>query len=433
MHESTVERDRNPWTVGTVGEQRAVAGVDDGRRSAQALFEEARRRRRRRYRWGAGAVLLSVALVTVTVWSLGDGTAQRPRSQTHPVRGLFPSAHAGLPPAMVVWAQLSPSTMAIQVVSSRTGQVMRTLAVDDGLFNSTPQPSVSKDGTVFYDDSVAGSSTPGPGAPPPIERIMAVPFTGGSVTFVAPGHDPVVSPNGRYLAYLTFAQVITRLGAVGVVSDAPEGIVVRDLLTGTTSTWAYSTSGPDIRRLTWRPDSAHLAFSTENLVGPVLHRVWHLSTRIITVSGRDRRLEDARALSLPKCPPGPDWAFGTDHTMAWAGFLDEDSGIGICRYTDITGREQSTQPLVINVRTGHQVAALPAIRGLIGDGPGGGFQVDPSGRYLAYVGPGLGAGGLYLWSLQDRGRHSRPVLVRQQVGSVGWVPASLGHANPSSP
>jgi hypothetical protein len=327
---------------------------------------------------------------------------------------------------MVVWAQTSPSTMAIQVVSSDTGRVLRTLAYDDGLFNSTPQPTVSTDGTVYYDDSVSGSSTPGPGAPPPVERIMAVPFRGGPVTFLALGHDPVVSPNGRYLAYVTFTQVITRLGAVGVVSDAPEGIVVRDLRTGTSSTWSYGTSGPDIRRLTWMPDSAHLAYSTENLVGPVLHRVWYLSTRVLDVSGGDRRLEDARALPLPKCPPGPDWAFGTDHTMAWAGFLDQDSGIGICRYVDITGTEQSTQPFVVDVRTGRDVAKLPAIRGLVGDGPGGGFQVDPSGHYLAYVGPGLGAGGLYRWSLDDRGRASRPVLVRQQVGSVAWVPPSLG-------
>lgn len=84
-----------------------------------------------------------------------------------------------MPPAMVVWAQVSPSTMAIQVVSSRTGRVVRTLATDDGLFNSTPQPTVSTDGTVFFDDSVAGSSTPGPGAPPPIERVMAVPSPEG--------------------------------------------------------------------------------------------------------------------------------------------------------------------------------------------------------------------------------------------------------------
>jgi hypothetical protein len=414
-------------------EEHSIARGDDSSSSAQALFEEARRRRRRRYRWGAVALLLAVVLVVVTVWSLGDGTPRTPGAQTHRVHHPVPiaSSRSALPPAMVVWAQLTPSTMAIQVVSSRTGRILRTLATDDGLFNSTPQPTVSTDGTVFYDDSVAGSSTPGPGAPPPTERIMSVPFAGGPVSFVALGHDPVVSPDGRYLAYLTFAQVITKLGSEAVVSDAPEGIVVRDLRTGISSTWSYSTSGPDLRRLTWMPDSAHLAFSTENLVGPVLHRVWHLSTRVIDLFGGERRLEDARALPLPKCPAGPSWAFGTDHTMAWAGFLDEDHGIGICRYADITGTEDSTQPIVIDVRTGRDVAKLPAIRGLIGDGPGGGFQVDPSGRYLAYVGPGLGAGGLYRWDLRNRGRASRPVLVRQQVGSVGWVPPSLGGAGPA--
>jgi WD40-like Beta Propeller Repeat len=434
--ESSAERGRSASTIDADRlVVRPVAGAEDGRDTAQApfedtaqaLFEEARRRRRRRYRWSAVALLLAALLVALTAWSLRDGAGPAPVAPRHRAdRPYVIASKATMPTDMVVWAQVSRTTMAIQVVSSRTGLVLRTLATDDGLFNSTPQPTVSTDGTVFFDDAVAGSSTPGPGAPPPVERVMAVPFTGGPVTFVALGHDPAVSPNGRYLAYLTYAQVITRLGGVGVISDAPEGIVVRDLVTGASSTWSYSTSGPDIRRLTWTPDSRQLAFSTENLVGPVSHRVWHLSTRVIDVSGGNRRLDDARALPLPKCPPGPAWAFGTDHTMAWAGFLDEDSGIGICRYADVTGTEQSTQPVVVDLRTGREVSKLPAVHGLIGDGPGGGFQVDPSGRYLAYVGPGRGAGGLYRWALKDRGRASRPVLVRQQVGSVSWVPASLG-------
>jgi hypothetical protein len=429
--EWTDDRDRDASNAGAEQDtERSFSRVDGGGDSAQALFEEARRRRRRRHLWGTVVVLLGVVLVAVTVWSLSDGTPSGPGSSFHRFQRPHPvgTVDAGLPPVMVVWAQLSRSTMAIQVVSSRTGRVMRTLATDDGLFNSTPQPTVSTDGTVFYDDSVPGSSTPGPGSPPPIERVMAVPLAGGPVTFVAPGHDPAVSPNGQDLAYLTFAQVITKLGGVSLVSDAPEAIVVRDLLTGASSTWSYSTSGPDIRRLSWFPDSTHLAFSTENLVDGK----WHLSTRVIdvSVSGGDQRLEDARTIPLPRCPAGPSWAFGTDHTMAFAGLLDEDHGIGVCRHVDITGTEQSTQLFVVNVRTGREVGDLPAIPGLIGDGPGGGFQVDPSGRYLAYVGPGLGAGGLYRWALKDRGRASHPVLVRQQVGSIGWVPASLDGPGP---
>jgi hypothetical protein len=421
---ATSDRGPHAPTVGGEGvEDRAWAGPTEvaahGGTSAQSLFEEARRRRRRRYFWGTIAALLAVLLVAATVWSLGDGAPRAPRSHIQSVGAPHTSgtANDAMPAAMVVWAQVSRATMAIQVVSSSTGRVVRTLATDDGLFNSTPQPSVSTDGTVFFDDSVAGSSTPGPGAPPPIERVMAVPLAGGPVTFVALGHDPVVSPNGQDLAYLTFTQV----------DDAPEAVVVRDLRTGTSSTWSFTTNGPDIQRLDWRPDSRHLAFSTENLVS----RVWHLSTGVIDVAGGDRRLEDARTLPLPKCPAGQAWAYGTDHTMAWAGFIDENRGLGICRYADITDTEELTRVVVVDVRTGREVARLPAIPGLIGDGPGGGFQVDPTGRYLAYVGPGRGAGGLYIWALKDRGRGSAPIPLRQKVGSVGWVPPSLGRPGSS--
>jgi len=81
-----------------------------------------------------------------------------------------------------------------------------------------------------------------------VEQIFSVPITGGPETFVANGHDPVVSPDGRYLAYLIWTQI----------TNWPEGVVVVNRLTGAVSTWQYSTNVPDINTISWSPDSAGL-------------------------------------------------------------------------------------------------------------------------------------------------------------------------------
>ena len=63
-----------------------------------------------------------------------------------------------MPSEMVVWASAQVgTTMSIQVLSSRSGHVVRTLALDFGLFNSTPHPTTSPDGTVYY-DKVTGAT-----------------------------------------------------------------------------------------------------------------------------------------------------------------------------------------------------------------------------------------------------------------------------------
>ncbi len=400
----TVLEDR-PSAERTVGDTRATA-------AAQALFEEARERRRHRHRVSLG-LTMALLIAAVTVFLIQrESTPTVPSKSDHgaPIAG---SSVPPMPTQMVVWAQTSPSTVSIEVIWSKTGRVIRTLAIDDGLFRSTPQPAVSGlSGTVFFDDSIAGSSTPGPGDPAPREQIMSVPLAGGAASVVAQGHDPSVSPNGQFLAYQTYTDI----------SDAPEGIVVRNLVTGTSTTWQFATNVPEISSgLSWSPDSRLLALQSES---PVQHAGWSVNTGVINVTQPGGSLDDTQQIPLPLCPPPTPWASpGASRDMTWAGFLNAHGGLGVCHHAGLTQQDDWYQPVVVNLSTGRVVQRLPVIHNLIGGVNG--FQVDPSGHYLAFIGKGRPAGGLYRLTL--KGNPPRPagsqVLVKNGVGSAIWVPS----------
>ncbi len=281
-------------------------GDDIAAGSAEALFREAHQRRRRQRRM-VGAAVIGVILFAFSV-AYVVLVESKPSAPT----GTLPASHAegaairAVPSQMVVWAQ-SAKTMSIQVISSRSGQVVRTLASDLGLFNSTPQPTAAPDGTVYYDKAI-GATRRGPGAHPPVEQILSVPITGGPSTFVADGHDPVVSPNGRDLAYLIWTQI----------TDGPEGVVVINRFTGAVSTWQYSTNVPDINTISWSPDSRSLMVWSETLVRTGPKSSWHLSIGRLWLSDPNRSLDGLPQVRLPLCPSPTQWA-GTGATRDMAG------------------------------------------------------------------------------------------------------------------
>lgn len=392
--------------------------------SAEALFREAHQRRRRRRR-GMGAALMGVVLIAITVASVLLVNDRPP-----PPRGTPPASHIegatvpAMPSEMVVWASAHVgTTMSIQVLSSRSGHVMRTLASDLGLFNSTPQPTTSPDGTVYY-DKATGATQQGPDAHPPVEQIFSVPITGGPSTLVATGHDPLVSPDGRYLAYLIWTQI----------TGGPEGVVVLNRLTGAVNTWQYSTNAPDINTIWWSPDSRALVVSSATLVRTGSRSTWHPSVGRLVLSDPNRSLDVLPQVKLPLCPPPTPWAGpGASRDMVWAGFLNTAEGIGMCHHVGLTSEDSWTQPVVVNLATGSVVRKLPVVGGLIGVGPSGGFHADVSGHYFVFIGSGLGAGGLYRWTVNTRSNHeqTRPVFVKNNVGSASWVPSSVGDAGSS--
>jgi hypothetical protein len=102
----------------------------------------------------------------------------------------------------------------IEVVSSRTLRVIRTLAARLGGFQGTETLAASPSGLIFF-DGLTGDG----------ETVCSVPLAGGPVRAIVPGRTPAVSPDGRLLAYVaeTFSPAHGEL---------LKGIVVRDLASG---------------------------------------------------------------------------------------------------------------------------------------------------------------------------------------------------------
>jgi len=360
--------------------------------ATQVLFEEARRRRRRR--WTVGVLALAVSLTTVAVAMVARApSAPRPTAQK--TGALSQQPHSAMPTEVVVWSNFGR----IEVISSATGHVIRTLATDVALNRGTPQPTVSPSGTVYFDDAHDVNINV------PDEQILSVPLSGGPVTVVADGHDPVVSPNGRLLAYLTYADYS---------SNGREGIVVRDLLTGETKTWQYSNTGPSVSAPSWSPDSESLSFTA--VTASPNKRSETLGAWVLRVSTPSGSLDAARKIPLPT-------------GMAWAGYLNPAEGIGVSQHWGPTRRSSTFALSVVDVATGRVMTRLPAVPGQLGvgniyDGAEGTVQVDPSGQHVAVVEVGSGNGTLYRWTIgRDPIRISAdPIQIATGVISAAWVP-----------
>ena len=381
-------------------EQPSSPGVqtlgDNGPAAAQALFEEARQRRKRRRRLAGVVMTVVLLIVTVTVVVV----IRRPRTpNTLPPTGLRPPTSnvpvSQIPPQMVVWSQgvASLGGFSIDVISSKTGHLIRTLATDVAVNSGLPQPTVAPSGIVYFDNAYDVNSTPN-------EQILSVPLTGGPVTVVADGHDPVISPNGDLLAYLT--------------NDftPPEGIVVRNLVTGASSTWEAPNNSPFIAGLSWAPGSKSLSFTMTT--GTTASAA--LEASVLDLSSPSRSLDAARKIPLA---PG----------VAWAGYLNATQGIGVIQHVvRFSNNRDWFELMLVDVTTGRIVKRLQTVSGQIGGGGlGGGVQVDPSGRHLAVdVSNSSGWSNLYRWTIStDPARISAgPILVKKGVLSEAWVPGS---------
>jgi len=360
--------------------------------AAQALFEEARRLRRLRHRrWGILVTIVGViaATIVVTLGHTGGSRGTPHRAQNDPT---IPTRTAAIPREVVVWRNFR-----IEVVSSTTGRLIRTLAPDAGLNRFTPQPAVSPGGTVYFDEAHDVNGIPD-------EQILSVPLSGGQVTGVADGHDPAVSPDGSYLAYLTYAD-ITNVG---------QGVAVRDLRTGATKIWRYSTVGPDITGLSWSPGSQEVSFTT-TMPTPD-NRSLTVGAWVLNASTPAGSLDAARKIPLA---PG----------MAWAGYVNRADGIGVTQHWAGTIPSPTFGLSVVDATSGRVIARLPHVSGRLAvgnvfDGAEGAVQIDPSGQHLALVEVGSGSGALYRWTIGSNPNRisTDPVEIATGVIGAAWVP-----------
>ena len=340
---------------------RPVTGYEpgSGASGAEALIAEARRRQRRRWRRRAVlAVMAGLLAVAVAAGVRGlPGRAGRPAA-TAPGPG--PAQVAPMPSQLVAWTGWG----SIEVLSSRTGRVVRTLAASVALYRGLTTVAVSAAGVVYFDDARGGQ-----------ERVMSVPLAGGPVRVIAAGRGPAVSPDGRLLGYVTYTDV----------TGAPEAIVVRNLATGTQRSWAFTSSQPDIGTLSWSPGGRFLSFTVSTPRSAALS-AYVLDTRSAGGLGSAQPVRLRRGLQ-------------------WAGFLTPDTGMAVAAQPGQAGREDQQSLVEVAVSSGRvvqQLTLLPA-QGLFTDnaldGPQGAITADPSGRYLLIAGTGPdGRGVIFRWA-----------------------------------
>jgi hypothetical protein len=360
---------------------RPVAGYEpgSGASGAEALIAEARRRQRRR--WRRRAVLAVIAVLLAAAVAAGvrglPGRVSRPAAAA-PSPG--PAQVAPMPSQVVAWTGAG----SIEVLSSRTGRVVRTLAAGIALYRGLTTVAVSAAGVVYFDD--AGGVGQG--------QVMSVPLAGGPVRAVAAGRGPAVSPDGRLLAYVTYTDM----------TGAPEAIVVRDLATRMQRSWAFTSSQRDIGTLSWSPGGGFLSF-TVSTPQSAATSVYLLDTRSPGGLGSARRVRLRRGLQ-------------------WAGFLTPDTGMAVAAQPGQAGRDDQQSLVEVAVSSGRvvrQLTLLPA-QGLFTDnaldGPEAAITADPSGRYLLIAGAGPdGRGVIFRWAV---GAH-RLAAVTADAVRAAWA------------
>lgn len=324
-----------------------------------ALIAEARRRRRQR--WRAAAAVLSAGLVsaalagTVVVLSGRSGGAA-----SRAVEPKLPGPTRRMPSQVVVVT----SWLKVEVLSSRTGRAIRTLATDVGPYQGPAALAVSPAGIVYFEKARNRQVF-----------VASTPLTGGPITTIAVGHMPAISPDGKLLAYVTYKGLI----------HGVQAIVVRDLATGAERTCAFASSIPYIDSLSWSPDSEFLAFTANYWANARQHPI-EIAGVLDTPAGGT--LGSARRIPL-------------GNGLQWAGFLTPDIGLAV---TAQPSGSRSRQSLVeVAVRTGRVLrwlASLPA-DGLgtfnAYDGTEGTITADPTGHFIliAANGPPPGDGEIF--------------------------------------
>jgi len=269
------------------------------------VLEAVRRRGRwlrlRRRLFLGGAVGVAAALVAVISLMATAGSSRQHRV----IVETSPATTVATPtpmPKTFVGATPAPATGVpgvIQVASTADGRVLARLASTYTLYTQNGLAR-SPDGAIIYFDRLL-----------PIGRgeveISAVSAAGGPVTNVAQGIDPVVSPDGRYLAYEPASSDLEPVAITNLTTGATRTIDLYKLLAGYAIQFGKGVS--------WLSDNDQLAVIADKVGGATeCPAVVPCPTTAVSFSARlivlDLNTPNPAATAMTvDSPPGQTWTF----------------------------------------------------------------------------------------------------------------------------
>ena len=365
------------------------------------------------------------AIVLVVAGGLALALVLRSPTGHPPLLGHSASRHrqraiVSAPNSIVGWT----ANESLVVISTRTGQIERTLATNVSVFApGDPSISVAPDGTVFFDSADAASV---PARAAGGDQILSVSIKGGPVRDVASGSDPQVSPDGRTLAYIG-ADAIGTSGEPPYLV-APTGIDIASLsAAGTVHAVRTLRPGPAQHNrgafdLSWSSNSKSLSF---DLYDPQTTR-----TSAWSVANSPHVSSLAAAIPIPLHQVGLTWNgyFGTrgNGDLQGLGVLTSPSGAQQTVVTIDAKFGRVTRKL-FSVPAAVCTLISPTRPGECSSDFTNPLTGDPTSSSVLVAGaiPGLhgtptplGASSLYLWHRSL----DQPILVASHVVVASWGP-----------
>lgn len=329
--------------------------------NAPELRARAERPRRVWPALAAGFAIVVVVALVVALMARDNGDPTPPASTPYPSRVVVVSYDGKL-----------------QVLDSRTGRAIRTLAAD-----ADPEGGLAVDPrgrTIYYTRFVADSACGSP-VEEPLREIARVRVSGGEpVSMVFGVRSPAISPDGRYLAFT----------GVPDCSDAGSAVVVRDLRSNDNSSRTWFADQPTnlgIDGLSWSADGRSILFHWRD--DPTGY-----STRILDTRNTGTAIERAAKVAADKSV-----------VCCYLGSTGDLLGNMM-----VPGSDEELGVAAIDLGSGHPTLLTCC---------GAAITADRSGRSVL-VHTSDGRGGLLRWQRGTR----RPVWIRSDVRDARWLPGS---------
>ena len=240
-----------------------------------------------RYRSTAGALIGGAGMVVALCACGSNNPTPSPTVTVTQSASSSPSsstsAVAATPPAMVAVTQAG----ALVTLNPATGVVSSTLVPANVIGDEV---SVSGNGVVYF--AVKHGCK---------DEVKSIPVGGGSVTTIATGSEPAVSPDGTKLAYVDQPTVVAGCYPQNVSDPVTlYHLKIRMLSTGATTSLPMLKPGTDsglpypISHLSWAADSNHLAVS---IASPEDNEGWNLT--VLATSQAQYYLSGTGVINVP--------------------------------------------------------------------------------------------------------------------------------------